>query len=85
MKHVPRYIASVPIPNQQTEQMNISLCFDKNGRMGIYFQDTVELGQDSNYINEYSFPNCGSQAGGKYSMWLSMFTRHIKTMSEDSD
>ena len=85
MKQVPRYIASVPVPNQQAEQMNISLGFEKNGRIGIYFQDTVELGQDSNYINENSFPNCGSLAGGKYSMWLSMFTRHIKTMYEEGE
>ncbi len=83
MKYIPRYFTSVPIQNQQTKCMNISLGFDKNGDIGVYFQDTVELGQDSNYINEYSFPNCGSLAGGKYSMWLSMFYRHVKTAFED--
>ncbi len=83
MRYIPRYFASVPIQNQQTERMNISLGFDKNGDLGVYFQDTVELGQDSNYINECSFPNCGSLQGGKYSMWLSMFYRHIKIAFED--
>jgi hypothetical protein len=83
MRYIPRYFASVPIQNQQTERMNISLGLDKNGDLGVYFQDTVELGQDSNYINENSFPNCGSLAGGKYSMWLSMFYRHVKMAFED--
>ena len=83
MRYIPRYFASVPVQNQRTECMNISLGFDKNGDLGVYFQDAVELGQDSNYINENSFPNCGSLAGGKYSMWLSMFYRHVKIAFED--
>jgi hypothetical protein len=82
MKNIPRYIASVPVQNPETEQMNISLGFDEKGKIGIYFGDTAELGQDSSYINNDSFPNCGLMASGKYSMWLSMFSRHIKNSCE---
>jgi hypothetical protein len=64
--------------------MNISLGFDENGKIGVYFGDTAELGQDSSYINKDSFPNCGLLASGKYSMWISMFSRHIQN-SCDSD
>ncbi len=85
MKEVPRYIASIQIQNQQTDQLNISLGFEKNGAMRLCLQDTAELGQDSNYINETSFPNSGLMSHGKYSMWLSMFGRHIKQSFEDDD
>lgn len=85
MKQVPRYIASVPVQNQHVEHMNISLGFDKNGKMGLYFQDASELGQDSGYINATSFPNSGLLANGKYSMWYSMFSRHVKLYFEDDD
>ena len=83
MKQIPRYIASVAVQNQQTEFMKISLGFDKSGKIGIYFGDTSELGQDSNYINEQSFPNSGMLAMGKYTMWISMFSRHINMACED--
>jgi hypothetical protein len=53
--------------------------------MRLYFQDTAELGQDSGYINESSFPNSGLLACGKYSLWLSMFCRHIQTIEEEAD
>ncbi len=85
MKHVPRYITSIPIQNQQTAYINISLGFDKNGAIGVYFGDSAELDQGSNYMNEDAFPNSGLLASGKYSMWLSMFSRHIKTIFEDDD
>lgn len=85
MKKVPRYLTSVPIQNHQTEFMKISLGFDMNGAMGLYFGDTAELDQDSNYINEASFPNSGLLANGKYSMWISMFTRHILPTFEDDE
>jgi len=77
MKCIPKYISSVPIQNQQTQSMKISLGSDKSGTIGLYFGDTSELDQDSNYINEEAFPNSGFIANGKYTMWLSMFTRHI--------
>ncbi len=77
MKQVPRYIASVFIQNQQTKYMNVSLGFDKNGTIGLYFGDTAELNPDSNYINDDSFPNSGLMASGMYSMWLLMFMRHV--------
>ena len=77
MKCIPKYISSVPIENQQTQYMKISLGSDKSGTIGLYFGDTSELDQDSNYINEEAFPNSGFIANGKYTMWLSMFTRHI--------
>ena len=85
MKDIPRYIASIPVQNPETEQMNISLGFDENGKIGLYCGDTAELGQDSSYINKNSFPNSGLLACGKYSMWLSMFSRHITTSFEDDD
>lgn len=78
-----RYITSVQIQNPKTEHLNISLGFEKSGAMRLYFQDTAELGQDSNYINETSFPNSGLLAHGKYSMWLSMFSRHVRQSFED--
>ncbi len=79
------YITSVRIQNPQAKDLNISLGFEKNGAMRLCFQDTVELGQDSNYINETSFPNSGLMLHGKYSMWLSMFTRHISQFLDDDD
>jgi hypothetical protein len=85
VKDIPRYIASVPVQNPETEQMNISLGFDETGKMGLYCGDTAELGQDSSYINKDSFPNSGLLSCGKYSMWLSMFSRHITTPFEDYD
>ncbi|KCZ70318.1 hypothetical protein ANME2D_03434 [Candidatus Methanoperedens nitroreducens] len=85
MKYAPRYITSIPIQNQQTGYINISLGSDKNGAIGIYFGDSVELEQSSNYMNDDAFPNSGLLASGKYSMWLSMFSRHIKMAFEDDD
>ena len=78
-----RYITSVQIQNQNAELLNISLGFEKNGAMRLYFQDAAELGQDSGYINETSFPNSGLMAQGKYSMWLSMFTRHARLYDDE--
>ena len=83
MKCIPKYISSVPIENQQTQYMKISLGSDKSGTIGLYFGDTSELDQDSKYINEESFPNSGFIAHGKYTMWVSMFTRHITCDDED--
>lgn len=85
MKDVLRYIASVPVQNPETEQMNISLGFEKSGRIGLYFGDTMELGQDSNYINKDSFPNSGLLSNGKYTMWISMFSRQLKSTFEDDN
>ncbi len=78
-----RYITSVQIQNQKAEFLNISLGFEKNGAMRLCFQDAAELGQDSGYINETSFPNSGLIAQGKYSMWLSMFTRHVRLCDDE--
>ena len=83
MRCIPKYISSVPIQNQKTQHMKISLGSDKSGTIGLYFGDTSELDQDSNYINEEAFPNSGIIANGKYTMWVSMFTRHM--ISEDED
>lgn len=85
MKSIPKYITSVPVENQRTEHMNISLGLEKNGEMGVYFQDTAELGQDSKYINEVSYPNSGLIALGKCSLWLSMFSRHVQAVIDDSE
>ncbi len=85
LKQILKYITSVPVQNQQTEHINISLGFEKNGAIGLYYGDTAELGQDSGYINENSFPNSGLLASGKYSLWISMFSRHIQTVIEDGE
>ena len=84
MKEVPKYITSVKVQNTEMD-MNISLGFEKNGAMRMYFQDTAELEQDQKYINEASFPNSGIMSKGKYSMWLSMFSRHVKPFFEDDE
>jgi hypothetical protein len=60
-----------------------SLGFEKNGNRRLCFQDTAELGQDSNYINQDSFPNSGLMVHGKYTMWLSMFGRHIQAFDDE--
>lgn len=83
MKNIARYITSVPVQNPESEQINISLGFDEKGTMGIYFGDTAELGQDSNYINKDAFPNSGLLSSGKISLWLSMFSRHESNLFED--
>ncbi|MCE8426515.1 MAG: hypothetical protein J5U17_12150 [Candidatus Methanoperedens sp.] len=85
MKSILKYITSVPVQNQRRERMKISLGSEKNGVLGLYFQDTSELGQDSAYINEESFPNSGLMAWGKYSLWLSMFSRHVQIDFDDSE
>ncbi|MCX9024698.1 MAG: hypothetical protein OIN85_01215 [Candidatus Methanoperedens sp.] len=83
MNKIPRYFSSVKIKNQQTEYL--SLGFEKNGAMRLYFQDTAELEQDSNYINETAYPNSGLMVYGMYSMWVSMFSRHVKQSFEDDE
>ena len=84
MKQVPRYITSVAIRND-TKEMGISLGYEKNGTMRMYFQDSAELGLDSAYINEKSFPNSGLIEHGKYSLWVSMFSKHNKKVIEDDE
>ncbi|MCX9014782.1 MAG: hypothetical protein OIN89_08330 [Candidatus Methanoperedens sp.] len=85
MKQVPRYITSIQVQNMATDQRNIFLGFAKNGAMGLYMSDAAELGQDGSYINELSFPNSGLLVHGKYSMWVSMFARHVTKVYEDFD
>lgn len=85
MKSIPKYITSVPVQNPKNEYVNVSLGFENNGTMGMYFQDTSELGQDSQYLNKESFPNSALLAWGKYSLWLSMFTRLAHANVEESD
>lgn len=79
----PRYITSFQVQNSQPDGLNISLGCEGNGTMRLCFQDTAELGQDSNYINESAFPNSGMMAHGKYSMWLSMFGRLVRPLEDD--
>ena len=78
MKEVPKYITSIQLQANETKNINISLGFEKNGTMMLNFQDTAELEQDSTYLNEAAYPNSAVMVYGKYSMWLSMFTRHVK-------
>lgn len=84
MKRVPRYITSVMIQND-AKDLGVSLGYEKNGTMRMCFQDPAELGLDSTYINERSFPNSGLIEHGKYSLWASMFSRHFKTVIEDEE
>ncbi len=85
MKDVPKYITSIQIQPNETQNINISLVFQENGAMMLNFQDTAELGQDSTYINETAYPNSAIMAYGKYAMWLSMFTRHAKPCNDDQE
>ena len=83
MKEVPKYITSIQLQANETKNINISLGFEKNGAMMLNFQDTAELEQDSTYLNEAAYPNSAVMVYGKYSMWLSMFTRHIKSCNDN--
>lgn len=83
MKEVLKYITSIQIQGNETRNINIALGFEKNGVMMVNFQDTAELGQDSSYINEAAYPNSALMAHGKYTMWLSMFTRHVTPCNND--
>lgn len=67
----------------KAKEKNISFGYEKNGRMRLYFHDAVELGLDSTYINETSFPNRGLIEQDKYSLWTSIFTRHFKKTFDD--
>jgi hypothetical protein len=83
MKAVPKYITSIQIQADETKNINVSLGFEKNGTMMLNFQDTAELEQDSSYLNEAAYPNSAIMVYGKYAMWLSMFTRHVKPCNDD--
>ncbi len=84
MNQAPRHITSVMIQNYGKEK-GVSFGYEKNGTMRMYYQDASELGLDSSYINETSFPNRGLIEHGKYSMWISMFSKHIETVVEDDE
>lgn len=85
MKEVPKYITSIQIQSNEGRNLSISLGFEKNGAIMLNFQDTAELDQDSSYINEAAYPNSAIMAHGKFAMWLSMFTRHIKPCIDEKD
>jgi len=81
MRDISKYVTSIQIQTKENDQHNISIGFEGNGAMRLCFQDTAELGQNSTYINEASFPNSGILVNGMYSMWLSIFTRHLPRFS----
>lgn len=81
MKDFPKFVRSIHIQDNGGENHNISIGFERNGTMRLCCQDTAELGQNSTYINEASFPNSGILVHGMYSMWLSIFTRHLPLFS----
>lgn len=83
MNDISRYVTSIQIQQKESEHHNISIGFERNGAMRLCCQDTAELGQNSTYINEASFPNSGILVHGMYSMWLSIFTRHLPHISGD--
>jgi hypothetical protein len=81
MKDISKYITSVQIQTKENDRNNISIGFERNGAMRLCFQDTAQMGQNSTYINEVSFPNSGILVHGMYSMWLSIFSRHMPRFS----
>jgi len=81
MKDISKYVTSVQIQTKESDRHNISIGFEGNGVMRLCFQDTAEMGQNSTYVNEASFPNSGIHFYGIYSMWLSIFTRHLSRFS----
>jgi hypothetical protein len=81
MKDISKYVTSVQIKTKENDHHNISIGFEQDGALRLCFQDTVELGQNSTYINEASFPNSGIVVHGMYSMWLSIFSRHLPRLS----
>ena len=81
MKDISKYVTSVQIQTKENDSHNISIGFERNGAMRLCFQDTAELGQNSTYINEVSSPNSGILVHGMYSMWLTIFTRHLSRFS----
>ncbi len=83
MKDIPKYVTSIQVQKKESEHHNISIGFERNGAMRLCFQDTSELGQNSTYINEASFPNSGILVHGMYSMWLSIFSRHLPRFAGD--
>jgi hypothetical protein len=81
MRDISKYITSVQIQTKENDRNNISIGFERNGAMRLCFQDTAQMGQNSTYINEVSFPNSGILVHGMYSMWLSIFSRHMPRFS----
>jgi hypothetical protein len=81
MKDISKYVTSVQLQTKENDRNNISIGFERNGAMRLCFQDTAQMGQNSTYINEASFPNSGILVHGMYSMWLSIFTRHLSHFS----
>lgn len=81
MKDISKYITSVQVQTKENDRNNISIGFERNGAMRLCFQDTAQMGQNSTYINEASFPNSGILVHGMYSMWLSIFSRHMPRFS----
>lgn len=78
MKGVLNCITSIQIQPGNNSNLNVSLGFDKKGAIIVSFQDPAKLEQDTSAINDDAYPNSGLMVFGKYAMWLSMFTRHIK-------
>ncbi len=78
MKEVLKCITSIQIQPRNDVNLNVSLGFDNKGNIIVNFQDPAKLEQDTSAINDDAYPNTGLMVFGKYAMWLSMFTRHIK-------
>jgi len=85
MKEISRYVTSIQIQKKEIGHHNISIGFERNGAMQLCFQDTSELEQNLTYINEASFPNCGILVHGMFSMWLSIFSRHLTRVGDEND
>ncbi|MCX9085277.1 MAG: hypothetical protein OIN87_10845 [Candidatus Methanoperedens sp.] len=77
MKDISKYVTSIQMKTKENDRHNISIGFERNGAMRLCFQDSAQMGQNSTYINEASFPNSGILVHGLYSMWLSIFTRQL--------
>jgi hypothetical protein len=81
MKDISKYVHSIQITTKENDHHNISIGIERNGARRLCFQDTAQMGQNTTYINEASFPNSGILVHGMYSMWLSIFTRHLPRFS----
>jgi len=77
-------ILNVPIESNLTS-IRAGLAFNKKGKMELHFCDPADLGLDTEILSESSFPNSGSAASGKCSLWISMFQRFIKKGNDTDD
>lgn len=55
----------------------IGAVFNSKGKMEIHRSDEADMGQDSSYLSDNTYPNCGSANLNKLALVLSMYIRHL--------